>query len=77
MQLPQQRIKTSQDWNNFISANPVLNGNDLLIIRHICYAEIERLRKRPLIVYATRFLDSLPNTPNSIHKRNPLVTLLY
>lgn len=62
----QQRIKTSQDWNNFIASNPQLHGNDLLAMRHQCYADIEELRKRPLIIYATKFLDALPNTPNFI-----------
>lgn len=61
-----QRFKTSQEWNNFIAINPQLTGDDLLKIRNSCYEEIESIRNRPLIVYATRFLDSLPNTPNSI-----------
>lgn len=60
------RIKTSQDWNNFIAANPQIDGNLLLAMRYQCYADIEALRKRPLIVYATKFLDALPNTPNFI-----------
>lgn len=60
------RIKTSQDWNNFIAANPQLDGNMLLAMRNQCYADIEAIRKRPLIVYATKFLDALPNTPNFI-----------
>lgn len=60
------RIRTSQDWNNFIAANPQLDGNMLLAMRNQCYADIEALRKRPLIVYATKFLDALPNTPNFI-----------
>jgi hypothetical protein len=60
------RIKTSQDWNNFIAANPQLDGNMLLAMRNQCYADIEAVRKRPLIVYATKFLDALPNTPNFI-----------
>ena len=60
------RIRTSQDWNNFIAANPQLDGNMLLAMRNQCYADIEDLRKRPLIVYATKFLDALPNTPNFI-----------
>lgn len=61
-----QPIKTSQDWNNFIAANSQLTGNDLLAMRFECYADIEKLRQRPLIVYATKFLDALPNTPNFI-----------
>ena len=60
------RIKTSQDWNNFIASNPQLDGNVLLSMRNQCYADIEKLRNRPLIVYATKFLDALPNTPNFI-----------
>jgi hypothetical protein len=60
------RIKTSQDWNNFIASNPQLNGNVLLTMRNQCYADIEALRGRPLIIYATKFLDALPNTPNFI-----------
>ena len=60
------RIKTSQDWNNFIAANPRLDGNLLLAMRNQCYADIENIRNRPLIVYATKFLDALPNTPNFI-----------
>ncbi|MFQ3596789.1 MAG: hypothetical protein SNJ66_00465 [Chloroherpetonaceae bacterium] len=60
------RIKTSQDWNNFIAAHPQLDGNMLLAMRNQCYADIEAIRQRPLIVYATKFLDALPNTPNFI-----------
>jgi len=60
------RIKTSQDWNNFIAANPQLDGKLLLAMRNQCYADIEAFRKRPLIVYATKFLDALPSTPNFI-----------
>lgn len=60
------RIKTSQDWNNFIGANPQLDANMLFAMRQQCYADIEAVRKRPLIVYATKFLDALPNTPNFI-----------
>ena len=60
------RIKTSQDWNIFIAANPQLDGSMLLAMRIQCYSDIEAIRKRPLIVYATKFLDALPNTPNFI-----------
>ncbi len=61
-----QRIKTSQDWNNFIGINPQLNSADLYSMRTTCYTDIESLRQRPLIVYASKFLDALPNTPNFI-----------
>jgi Serine dehydrogenase proteinase len=60
------RIKTSQDWNNFIAATPGLTTQNLLDMRMACYAEIEKLRNRPLIIYASKFLDALPNTPNFI-----------
>jgi hypothetical protein len=61
------RIKSSQEWNTYTSSEPAyLNGENLLKLRHECYSEIETLRGRPLIIYATRFLDALPNTPNSI-----------
>lgn len=61
-----QRIKTSQDWNNFIGINPQLKAADLFSLRTTCYEDIENLRKRPLMVYASKFLDALPNTPNFI-----------
>ncbi len=60
------RIKTLQDWNNFVASNPQLDAKMLFDMRNQCYAEIEAIRKRPLIVYATKFLDALPNTPNFI-----------
>ena len=60
------RIKTSQDWNNFIGNNPQLNAAILFSMRTVCYTDIETFRKRPLLVYATKFLDALPNTPNFI-----------
>jgi hypothetical protein len=59
-------IRTTQDWHNFIVSNPQVDGNKLLEMRYKCYEAIEAHRKRPLIVYATKFLESLPNTPNFI-----------
>ena len=63
-----QRIKTSQEFNNFIAANSQLPslGSDLFSMRCECYAAIEAVRKRPLFIYATKFINALPNTPNSI-----------
>jgi hypothetical protein len=62
------RFKSTQNWHDFLnSTGGQIDGNYLLNLRKQCYAEIEKIRKRPLIVYATRFLESLPpNTPNSI-----------
>ena len=58
MQLAQrQTFKTSQDWNNFLGSNPQLSGQDLFQLRKACYNDIEMVRKRPLIVYASKFID--------------------
>jgi len=69
----QQRIKfkTTQDWNDFISpllqSGQGITGKDLLELRRACYAEIEALRGRPILIYATKFLDSVPpGVPNQI-----------
>ncbi len=55
------RFKTTQDWNNHIDpilqAGTPITGNDLFQIRKACYEEIEKLRGRPLLVYATKFID--------------------
>lgn len=62
------RIKNSQEFNQLIEANaqnPNL-GNDLLVMRLACYEAIEKLRKRPLLIYASKFINALPNTPNNI-----------
>lgn len=62
------RFKSTQSWHDFLnSTGGQIDGNFLLDLRKKCYSEIEKIRERPLIVYATRFLESLPpNTPNSI-----------
>ncbi|MRS04989.1 hypothetical protein EG832_17505 [bacterium] len=75
MQTPQpqrKRIKTSQDWHDYleISRQPgqnSLTGQNLLELRKSCYKEIEEHRQCPLLVYATKFLEKLPpDTPNFI-----------
>jgi len=44
-----------------------INPLDLFAFRKACYREIEAYRKRPLLVYATKFLDAVPpDTPNFI-----------
>lgn len=69
-QLP--KFKLTQDWQNFIGEilaknGGMVDGNLLQQLRLNTYKNIERLRGRPLLVYATRFLDQLPpNTPTSI-----------
>ncbi len=60
------KFKSTQDWHNFINSNPPPNGQQLQDFRIACYRDIEALRKRPLLVYSTKFLDSAPNIPNFI-----------
>jgi hypothetical protein len=58
MQLAQrQTFKTSQDWNNFLVSNKQLSGQDLFQLRKACYNDIEAIRGRPLIIYASKFVD--------------------
>lgn len=44
-----------------------MTGKDLFALRKVCYEEIEKHRRRPLLVYATKFLEGVPQgAPNSI-----------
>jgi len=62
---PRQQFKTLQDWYNFLQGKQILDGQEAFQLRKVCYAEIEKLRQRPLLVYASRFLDQLPpGAPN-------------
>jgi len=69
---PQRKhFRTTQDWNEFITneqqAGRSLTGQDLFALRKICYQEIEKHRGRPLLVYATKFLEGVPpGAPNFI-----------
>jgi len=70
-QQQRKKFKTSQDWNDFIAkaqqSGEKLAGQCFLDLRKACYNEIEEHRKRPLLVYATKFMDSLPaGVPNFI-----------
>jgi len=60
------KFKSTQDWHNFINNNPPINGQQLQEFRFACYRDIESIRKRPLLVYSTKFLDNVPNVPNFI-----------
>jgi hypothetical protein len=62
------RFKSTQDWNNFIGSQQQagLSGEYLLQLRVQCYNEIEALRGRPLLVYASRFLNAPQGAPVSI-----------
>lgn len=58
MQSAQRQIfKTSQDWNNFLGSNKQLSGQELFQLRKACYSDIEAIRGRPLIIYASKFVD--------------------
>jgi len=67
-QQPRTKFKTAQDWYNFLqSKNGSISGPELFELRKSCYTEIEKHRGRPLLIYATKFLDGVPpGTPNFI-----------
>lgn len=67
-QQPRTKFKTAQDWYNFLqSKQGRISGPELFELRKTCYAEIETLRGRPLLIYATKFLEGMPpGTPNFI-----------
>lgn len=65
------KFKTTQDWNEFLGAmqqeKRSMTGQDLFALRKACYADIEKHRGRPLLIYATKFLEGMPpGTPNFI-----------
>ena len=49
------KFKTTQDWNNFLDTSDGIYN--LLELRRNCYKDIEECRKRPLLIYATKFLE--------------------
>lgn len=66
---PRQKFLRKQDWYEFInSQGPQVNGDVLRELRYACYRDIESLRKRPLLVYAAKFIDANlpPEAPISI-----------
>jgi hypothetical protein len=70
-QQPRKKFKTAQDWNDFIGqaqqSGQKMTGKDLFVLRKACYEEIEKSRGRPLLVYATKFLEGVPQgAPNFI-----------
>lgn len=67
-QQPRTKFKTAQDWYNFLqSKQGKISGPELFELRKACYSEIETLRGRPLLIYATKFLEGMPpGTPNFI-----------
>jgi hypothetical protein len=73
------RFKTTQDWNTYMQGlqkAAMAQGQtslqfDFLSLRLACYKEIEAIRKRPLLVYATKFVNMQPlpiqiQIPNTI-----------
>lgn len=63
-------FRTTQDWHDFLAnqkEGKSFNGQNLFELRKKCYSDIENLRGRPLIVYASKFVESVPQgAPNSI-----------
>src|SRR5688572_18457319 len=62
------KFKSYQEWYDFLQNSlPGLTPAQIRDLRFECYRKIEKLRGRPLIIYAANFLDSLPEgVPNSI-----------
>lgn len=58
----QRRIfKSTQDWHNFIAEkNGQVTAQEVNDLRKAVYSEIEKIRGRRLLVYATNFLSNLP-----------------
>ena len=66
------RLLKQSDWHNYRdSLKEGITGADLYRLRQACYAEIEKLRERPLFVYATQFLEAPhPSAPISLDLRD-------
>jgi hypothetical protein len=64
------RFSTVADWHDFMNqqaaTNQPVDGAQLYRYRKECYSDIEEMRSKPLLVYATKFPDSPPNAPISI-----------
>jgi Serine dehydrogenase proteinase len=58
----QLRFKTTLDFHNWLNENNQANGADLQRLRSECYKRIEKLRGRPLLVYASAFIQGRPGT---------------
>lgn len=54
---PRRIFRSTQDWHNFINSQKQSTGIDLFQLRADCYKDIEQLRGRPLIVYASKFIN--------------------
>ena len=65
------KFKTTRDWNDFIGpllqSGQGITGKDLFELRKACYQEIEAYRQKPLLIYATKFVEGVPpGAPNFI-----------
>jgi hypothetical protein len=61
------KFKTIQDWHDYIGQFEKVPGDQLFELRKNCYKDIDAYRKKPLLVYATKFLGQLPSEiPNFI-----------
>ena len=61
------RFTRTSDWHNFINEIAQTGtGADLYALRRACYADIETIRERPVIVYAVKFPGAHPAAPISI-----------
>jgi len=61
------KFKTTQDWHNYLSKSTgKIEANAIQKLRQDCYKDIEQHRKRPLLVYATKFFEIPPGIPNFI-----------
>jgi hypothetical protein len=61
MESAQRKVfKSTQDWHNFIAEHKDLTVIEINNLRKVTYTLIEKIRKRPLLVYATNFLGGMP-----------------
>lgn len=59
------RFRTQADWHNYLkeARQQGREGSDLYELRCAVYQEIETLTKRPLLAYASKFLDAPQQAP--------------
>lgn len=60
------RIRTFHEWHEYIHACEHIDATELHAMRCTCYAEIEELRRRPLLVYASALHTNQTAVPNFI-----------
>ena len=53
------KLKSTQDWYSFLNSGTPITLPDLFKLRIKSYQEIEVLRGRPLLVYASQALGEL------------------